>query len=1144
MAIPTYTQADLKESFPRGYFARGEAYFLAGRVQEAEQQGDAVVGVVQGGSETPYHCHVRIQPRPNQPHPVFVSECSCPMGGYCKHVVATLLAWLAIQRKEALPPRDVVQATTAVKAAPPMISNSSKNAPRTPTPASADEAEDLDTPENEADDKEPGVSRELASWLDALMGVASPQSAPAKHRLVYLLSARAGGLSLALCTARMLVKGGMGKPTPFRISRRFDVDYLLPMDEALLRDIEHLPAIDENTYELEGAYGAVLMQTLLTTERCYWETLQEDPLYPGEPRTASLAWEIDPSGIQHIVPSLPTPSTRLLPLEPLYYLDGAICGEIDCGLPPKLAQRLLAAPPVAPHEVEAVAAALPPELPRPQVLPFGADVMLAPQPVLRCESMQAFRLSHYTHLSWLRMGELDTISLEFDYGGLRIKADDQTQRLTRWHDGEVQHLPRNRAEEKAALASLADIGLIPLDQIDRNIRIDGIRRYAFTPDTSAKGRHTQGRHPAALWQEFIETTVPRLRAAGWLVEYAPGFHYGVIVPEGWHIELDDWDSGSGTDWFGMTLEVEIAGERRPLLPILLSVLGQYPDAASMKRLTHVLVDTDRGERLSLPVARIAPLLNTLFDLFADLRPDDTKLRLGRLDAARLEELQNAPGLRDLRWRGGEQWRELAKRFAQFGGLQEVPVPADLRAGLRPYQSQGMAWLQFLREYGFGGVLADDMGLGKTVQTLAHLLIEKAAGRMDKPTLIVAPTSLVHNWRREAERFTPTLKLLILHGVERHQRYDELAGVDIAITTYPLLARDIEMLAAQPFHFLVLDEAQQIKNPKSVTARSVRELKAEHRLCLTGTPMENHLGELWALFDFLMPGWLGDEKSFVRQWRTPIEKHGNAERRGQLSRRVAPFLLRRTKEQVATELPPKTETIQYVELDGPQRDLYETVRLAMNDKVRAEISKHGVARSQIVILEALLKLRQVCCDPRLVKLEAARNVPSAKLDALMEMISELVAEGRRILLFSQFTSMLALVQEALVKAQLEYVILTGDTRDRSTPVERFQAGQVPVFLVSLKAGGVGLNLTAADTVIHYDPWWNPAVENQATDRAYRIGQDKPVFVYKLVAKGTVEEKIVELQRKKAELTAGVLGDEGAALTALSSEDLIRLFDPIE
>lgn len=464
-------------------------------------------------------------------------------------------------------------------------------------------------------------------------------------------------------------------------------------------------------------------------------------------------------------------------------------------------------------------------------------------------------------------------------------------------------------------------------------------------------------------------------------------------------------------------------------------------------------------------------------------------------------------------------------------------PAGFNGQLRAYQREGLAWLQFLREYGFGGILADDMGLGKTVQILAHIQTEKAAGRMDRPCLIVAPTSTLPNWRRECERFAPDLKVVTLRGGRRVDRFVGLPEADVALTTYPLLARDHEHLEKTGYHLLVLDEAQNIKNPITVAAKAARALTARHRICLSGTPVENHLGELWSLFQFLMPGFLGTDADFRRRFRNPIEKSGDKEARERLSRRVRPFMLRRTKGQVVKELPPKTEVVETVEFEDPQRDLYESIRVAMDKQVRDLIANQGFEKSRIQVLDALLQLRQVCCDPRLVKLDSAKRVTaSAKLDRLIEMLGVLLQDGRRVLLFSQFTSMLDLVEERLKAEGIEWVRISGDTEDRETPVRRFQAGEVPLFLISLKAGGTGLNLTAADTVILYDPWWNPAVENQAIDRAHRIGQENPVIVYKLVAAGTIEEKMLEMQARKGDIARSILEDDAESIRTLTADDL--------
>jgi len=390
-------------------------------------------------------------------------------------------------------------------------------------------------------------------------------------------------------------------------------------------------------------------------------------------------------------------------------------------------------------------------------------------------------------------------------------------------------------------------------------------------------------------------------------------------------------------------------------------------------------------------------------------------------------------------------------------------------------------------------------------------------------------------------------MLALRGSERKQAFPFIEKADVVLTTYPLLMRDCDVLLDREFHAAILDEAQAIKNPKAAVSGIAHRINARHRLALTGTPLENNLGEVWSLFQFLSPNLLGDETAFRRNFRTPIEKHGDKAAQAFQSGRLKPFMLRRTKEEVAKELPPKTEIVEHVRLEGAQRDLYETVRSLMHQRVREEIAKKGLAKSHIVFLDALLKLRQICCDPRLLKMPQAQRVKkSAKLERLMEMLPEMVGEGRRILLFSQFTSMLALIEAELRKANISFVTLTGDTKDRSSPVKAFQAGKVPLFLLSLKAGGTGLNLTAADTVIHYDPWWNPAVENQATDRAHRIDQNKPVFVYnnKLMVDEGIEAAIEILKSRKAALAEALFAGVSKSGLDLTEADISALFAPLD
>ncbi|MEJ7727630.1 MAG: DEAD/DEAH box helicase [Polyangiaceae bacterium] len=547
--------------------------------------------------------------------------------------------------------------------------------------------------------------------------------------------------------------------------------------------------------------------------------------------------------------------------------------------------------------------------------------------------------------------------------------------------------------------------------------------------------------------------------------------------------------------------------------------------------------------VTLEPERLARVLRVLLDLWSGTRSELGAFRFPAASADLLADLERALGdERPVRWVGGSGVVERARALAAAPGF--CPQPVALRAVLRPYQHQGLSWMQHLREHDAGGVLADDMGLGKTLQTIAHLAIEKEARRLDLPSLVVVPTSLVGNWQRELRRFAPHLRVVVWHGHARRRVEPQLARAEVVITTYPLLCRDQATFEALPLHYLVLDEAQAIKNPRSLAAKAVRALDARHRLCLTGTPVENNLEELWSIFDFLMPGLLGSSAQFRHRYRTPIETAGDEDALLALRERVQPYVLRRLKETVATELPPKTVLVRPVELSGDQRDLYESIRIAAHGDVRKAIREKGFSGSAIAVLDALMKLRQVCCDPRLCAMPGAREVRgSAKYEVLLSLLERQLGQGRRVLVFSQFTRMLALISEGLLHKGIRHLTLTGQTQDRQARVDAFEQGKADVFLISLKAGGVGLNLVSADTVVHYDPWWNAAAQAQATDRAYRIGQTRPVFVHNLIVAGSVEERMLRLQERKKYLADTLFGTSEGARPALCEADLEDLFAPL-
>ena len=751
--------------------------------------------------------------------------------------------------------------------------------------------------------------------------------------------------------------------------------------------------------------------------------------------------------------------------------------------------------------------------------------------------------------------------------------------------GPLVRMQRNVAAESDAMDRVWDLGLIPVDASKLQWRHRAAASSLGPVWTLAQEAH---------FGDFWADVVPQLRAEGWSVVVHPGFAHESVPVLRWklHIAPDTGELlGKEVDgplaprerpvqklmlperegaWL-LTLGIEIDGETLDLAPLLADLLrrdARWLNAQQMAAIDDLAIIKLRapgGKRIEAPAGPLKAIVGAMVDLLTDptrnQRQDGDPLRLGAWEARRIEALR--AGLvqahrvgtvngwsNDWQLQGDVGLAQLAQRLRRIGTPRPVTAPAGLQVQLRPYQLEGLAWLQYLREQGLGGILADDMGLGKTAQALAHVLLEKEAGRLTRPALVVLPTSLLFNWQAEAARMAPGLRVLSLHGPGRAQRYLQIGQHDLVLTTYPLLWRDVDALAAQPFHLLILDEAQMVKNAGSRSARALRRLQAPHLLCLTGTPLENHLGELWAQFDFLMPGFLGDVRSFNARWRKPIEEHGETLRAQLLAQRVRPFILRRRKQDVATELPPRTETILRVQLQGKQRELYEAVRTAADKQVRRALDRQGFDGAQIAILDALLKLRQVCCDPRLVKgtTKTAHTMERAKLELLADLLPPLVDEGRRVLVFSQFTEMLMLAAEQLDALALPYLTLTGQTppRARGAVVKRFQAQDdtsAPILLVSLKAGGVGLNLTAADTVIHLDPWWNPAVEEQATARAHRIGQGQPVFVYKLVVEGSIEERMLELQARKAALARGVLGHDTEGTVKFSEADLRALLAPL-
>ncbi|MCZ6727040.1 MAG: SNF2-related protein [Acidobacteria bacterium] len=670
--------------------------------------------------------------------------------------------------------------------------------------------------------------------------------------------------------------------------------------------------------------------------------------------------------------------------------------------------------------------------------------------------------------------------LSFDYGDLQVKAEDPRLSVVDWHGG--RFLRRDMDAEHAALVRLLELGLQPVE--------------------------SRNGHGLELNSELVPTVVEPLLSDGWAVEVHGTTVHPASAPA---LKVE-----SGIDWFELSGQVDFAGDRVDL--------------------TQVLGAISRGDRfIELKDGSKGLLPATWMETYGSLAnlahsSSGEGLRFLPSQALLVDALLSAMPPADV----DRAFADLRQKLQTFDRIKPKRELKSFDGTLRRYQRKGLGWLNFLREFGLGGVLADDMGLGKTVQVLALIQAHRTPAKTSRlPFLVVAPRSVVYNWIDEAAHFTPKLKSVEYRGPDREALRERLGDYDLVVTTYGTLRRDVAFLATFEFDTVILDEAQAIKNRASQTAKASRLLRARHRLALTGTPIENHLGELGSLFEFLNPGLLG---------RLPwldVLNGGHIASKQELAlvaKGIRPFILRRTKAEVLPDLPPKTEQVLYCTLRPQQREIYDRLRAKYQASLLEQVEVKGVSGSAIQVLQALLRLRQVACHPGLVD-ESWEEAGSAKLEALFEQVSEVLEEGHKVLVFSQFTKLLGFVRRHFDAEDVPYAYLDGQTRNRAEEVERFQTdSECNLFLVSLKAGGLGLNLTAAGYVFLLDPWWNPAVEAQAIDRAHRIGQTQPVFAYRLIARDTVEEKILELQSSKRKIADAILEGEGQSLRDLTADDL--------
>jgi len=1118
----------LSDHFDERILQRGRDYARRGLVVEVEAQADgSLTGRVENGQGASYRQRLSLGGGRVE------GFCSCPVGYNCKHVAAALLVW------------------------------------------------------GERHDRRGALAMPVLGWLERVKGSAGLAAPPklqvpscngypdnVKDRLLYVLAPRNGEARIDICKGRI---NSAGSALNNGI-RRYDVVHAIrsaaPAQFIRPEDLELLSALAlARLWEAQSHYYSLpdLLRpraeaaVLLLRRLCETDRFLHQP-NPGAKLSWSascpyprLGWALTPSGGQKL--RFEDADGQPLDLCSLGGAGGATIwidrergqiGVLNWAVDRTALRLVEGAPEIAAHETEALAKALPDRL---------AGLYLPHPRAIRQRRRAANRrfvrlilgaeAAHRGGSSWRSKVQLPTLTLRFVYDGQEVTEDAATEPSI-IENGEVVTIARDEAWEAAAAARLMAAGALPIDDLETHVPGEKMLQCDFVFARDDPNPFTLDVSVVRQAGDFAFRIVPALRAEGWEVTETSKWPYRLSSDIATLIVSTEREKGNdafqGNDWFSLGFNADIAGARTDVAPLIAAFLDQIrdeweaiPDADALARiLADRPVYLDRGNKgyVALDLSPLAPLLHLFLVHHAELgalHPSDARV-------VRLAEEALAGSA--VRFADKAGILPLAHRLEALAAAGSFVPPAGLKAQLRGYQAYGAAWMGTLLEAGFGGVLADDMGLGKTVQTLALLQARREANTPGA-SLLIAPTSLLHVWRTQAAEFAPELRVAILHGSDRATMRDSALDADLVVTTYPLLSRDRDWLAMQDWGLVILDEAQTLKNPASQMAKTLREIPAKGRLALTGTPLENSLQDLWTLIDWINPGLLGDRKRFQTLFRTPIEKHGDAAAQARLKRRLRPFLLRRTKEEVAAELPPRTEILERVELSKSQQALYESVRSRMDARVREAISSRGMAAARITVLDALLKLRQVCCDPALVKTAAARSVvESAKRERLASLLGELVAEGRRVLVFSQFVEMLQLIKTDLDAAGILSLSLTGQTRKRSEVLEAFAKGAAPVFLLSLKAGGVGLTLTEADTVILYDPWWNPAVERQAMDRTHRIGQTKPVFVHRLVAAGTVEEKILNMQARKQALADALFDETGPAADVLLDEAILRdLFAPL-
>ncbi len=1086
-ALSTLSDRGLRRLLGARTFLRGLDYEKRKVVEDVGVNDASARGRVKGSDADPYEVAIRLGGEG------ITSHCTCPAfqktGQHCKHVAALLIT-VRNQARSQLPRREAQSPTTQQPSqADPNKSNRRRDRRRRAQPQPHVAPPGLQAPPTpDASARPTGIG----AWLP-------PEGAVRAMRLEFRVHVRQGGLTVTVLDTDARV--------PMLPSVALTWQALSPSgDRNALRVLSRFesgnprhPAVDIRGEDVAELLPYLKNRRVLLEPALMQLRFAEEPLKPR--------FDLEMVGAETIVAKVtferPGDGRRFQLTSggwfegwPGWHIDTTegIARPLDPRVSPAALRRLLRSPTIAEPASELIHM-ITYGLPK-VALEVGADLPDLSQVAEVIDLEPTFRMRATGTLTEC------VVSLKAAYGKVEVdvRADGTSP--------PVIILPPQEGQKRAKC--------IRCDIVAQQQAVHQLLDLGLTPAEDGQSFVASGEQAIQFWSEGVGS-LPET----WDL-YVPEDLVGTQV-RGAPVTMNARVS-SGVDWLSVKISYESEG------------IGV--DRAELER---CLREGKKFVRLSdnsfaqIDAERVQAMIDREIELLAS-QSKAGKLPLSQ--AGRVQELLQHAQTASV----APATKQLFQKLASIDEIKAVKKPRGLKATLRPYQEQGLAWLRFIHEIGSGGVLADDMGLGKTIQTIALLLTLKQ-DKKAKPlrALIVAPTSVVTNWVREIERFGPSLTTALWHGAGRKEQKDELESANVIITSYALLRRDIDLLKKLRLDYAILDEAQAIKNPLSATAQAARELGAEHRLALTGTPIENRLSEIWSIFEFVSPGLLGPLQRFEERFARPIDQ-GDSKQAARLRATIHPFILRRTKLEVAKDLPAKLEVDKIVDLVPDQRAIYLQVLREVRAQVMGEVERVGVAKSQLHILAGLTKLRQAACDPRLLGLPREfSHDDSGKLTALRELVEEVDSGGHKVLIFSQFVSMLKLIKDALDEDKIRYEYLDGSTTDRAERVERFQTDPtIPVFLISLKAGGSGLNLTAADTVIHFDPWWNPAVEDQASDRAHRIGQKRVVTVYRLVAAGTIEEKILELKEKKKGLVSAVLSEDAGGGKRLTRDDLDDLF----